>query len=225
MLPLDKKQFNKLKKEYCNYLGATESVDKDMIKDCLRHYLHPEVDYTGKVCLDLGGNVGGFTKLAIDNGATAVYTVECDLRNFEKLSNSFANEPKANIIHAAVSGSENETIKIYKGNTGGSHCSTSILKRNLFVEYDEVRNIHIKELLENYKPDIIKIDIEGAEYDIIQEVADYYPEVLFIELHMGKVKHLAQPTIDLLTGLYPNNQVNSFEVFKHIGGYDCWFKK
>jgi hypothetical protein len=38
---------------------------------------------------------------------------------------------------------------------------------------------------------------------------------------MGKVKQFAQPTIDLLTGLYPKNQVNSFEVFKHIGGYDC----
>ena len=73
--------------------------------------------------------------------------------------------------------------------------------------------------------DFLKLDVEGAEYDIIQDIANYYPDVLFIELHMGKVKQFAQPTIDLLTELYPKNQVNSFEVFKHIGGYDCWFKK
>jgi len=225
MWTTEQKQFNALKREYCKYLDAKERVDRDMIKDCLTHYLHPEVDYTGKVCLDLGGNVGGFTKIAIDNGASAVYTVECDPRNYAKLSNSFAEEPKANIIHAAVSGCNDETIKIYKGNSGGSHCSTSIIKRNLFNEYDEVKNIHIKELLEKYKPDIIKIDVEGAEYDIIQDVAQYYPEVIFIELHMGKVKQFAQPTIDLLSSLYPNSQVNSFEVFKKIGGYDCWFKK
>jgi FkbM family methyltransferase len=225
MYTTERKQFNALKREYCRYLDATERVDRDMIKDCLTHYIIPEVDYTNKVCLDLGGNVGGFTKIAIDNGATAVYTVECDARNYEKLSNSFANEPKATIIHAAVSGCDDETIKIYKGNSGGSHCSTSILKRSSFNEYDEVKNIHIKQLLEMYKPDIIKVDIEGAEYDIIQDIAQYYPEVIFIELHMGKVKQFAQPTIDLLTGLYPNNQVNSFEVFKNIGGYDCWFKK
>ena len=225
MCTTEQKQFNRLKREYCIYLDATERVDRDMVKDCIRHYIHDDVDYTGKVCLDLGGNVGGFTKIAIDGGAAAVYTVECDPRNYQKLQTSFAEEPKANIIHAAVSGCDDETIKIYKGNSAGAHCSTSILKRSSFGEYDEVRNIHIKELLETYKPDIIKIDIEGAEYDIIQDVANYYPEVIFVELHMGKVKQFAQPTIDLLTELYPNNQVNSFEVFKHIGGYDCWFKK
>lgn len=221
----EQKQLNALKREYCKYLDATERIDRDMIKDCLKHYIIPEVDYTDKVCLDLGGNVGGFTKIAIDRGAKAVYTVECDPRNYAKLQNSFANESKATIIHAAVSGCTDETIKIYKGNSAGSHCSTSILKRSSFGEYDEVKNIHIKELLEKYQPDIIKIDIEGAEYDIIQDVANYYPEIIFAELHMGKVKQFAQPTIDLLTSLYPNNQVNSFEVFKHIGGYDCWFKK
>jgi len=185
----------------------------------------PEVDYTDKVCLDLGGNVGGFTKIAIDGGAAKVYTIECDPRNYEKMKASFADEPKANIIHAAVSGSNTETIKIYKGNSNSSHCSTSILKRSMFKDYDEVRNIHIRALLNKYKPDIIKIDIEGAEYEIIKDVAEYFPEVLFVELHMGKVKEYALPTIELLTSIYPNHLVNSFEVFKNIGGYDCWFKK
>jgi FkbM family methyltransferase len=225
MYTTEQKEINKLKRQYCQYLNATERVDRDMIKDCIVHYIKPEIDYTNKVCLDLGSNVGGFTKIAIDNGASMVYSIECDPRNYAKLVDSFASEPKAKIIHAAVSGSNDKTIKIYKGNSGGSHCSTSIIKRSSFGEYDEVKNIHIKNLLQKYKPDIIKIDIEGAEYEIIQDVIDYYPEVIFIELHMGKVKQFVQPTIDLLTTLYPNNEVKSFEVFKNIAGYDCWFKK
>jgi FkbM family methyltransferase len=219
------KSQRELRANYIKYLNATERIDKDMIKDCVVHYIKPEVDYTDKVCLDLGGNVGGFTKLAIDHGAKQVITVECDVRNYTKLSESFAEEPKAKILHAAVSGSDEKTIKIYKGTRGGSHCSTSIMKRSTFHDYDEVQNLHIQDLLDTYKPDIIKIDVEGAEYQILEYIEAYYPEVIFVELHMGKVKEHAQPAIERLTALYPINEVKSFIVFKEIGGYDCWFKK
>lgn len=215
-----------LKKKYLEYLNATEDVDTNMITDCLLHYMKPEIDYTGKVCLDLGGNIGGFTKVAIDCGAKQVYTVECDTRNYEKMKHSFREEPKANILHGAVSGQVCETLKIYKSKSKQAHCSTSIIKRNQFFDsYDEVRNYNIQDLLDQYKPDIIKIDIEGAEYEILEAVEAYYPEVLFVELHMGKVKEFAQPAIDRLVKLYPNNHIHEFQVFKIVAGYDCWFKK
>ncbi len=215
-----------LKKHYLRYLNATERVDNNMITDCIIHYIKPEIDYTGKVCLDLGGNIGGFTKIAIDGGAQAVYTVECDSRNYEKMMNSFRNEPKANIIHGAVSGQTCPTLRIYKGKSKQAHCSTSIMKRSQFSDYDEVNNFNIQELLDKYRPDIIKIDIEGAEYEILQAVEAYHPEVLFVELHMGKVKRFAEPAIKRLVELYPNhNHVHAFTVFNKTAGYDCWFKK
>jgi hypothetical protein len=99
------------------------------------------------------------------------------------------------------------------------------MKRSTFHDYDEVQNLHIQDLLDTYKPDIIKIDVEGAEYQILEYIEAYYPEVIFVELHMGKVKEHAQPAIERLTALYPINEVKSFIVFKEIGGYDCWFKK
>lgn len=215
-----------LRKKYLEYLNATEEVDKKMVNDCIMHYIKPEVDYTGKVCLDLGGNIGGFTKIAIDMGAKEVHTVECDGRNYEKLKQNFQQEPKANILHGAVSGQQCETLKIYKSKSKLAHCSTSIIKRNqMFEDYDEVRNYNIQELLDTYKPDIIKIDIEGAEYEILEAVEAYHPEVLFVELHMGKVKELAQPAIERLEKIYPTSNVHAFEVFRVVAGYDCWFKK
>ena len=212
-----------LKRKYIKYLNATESVDKNMIVDCITNYMTPEIDFTDKVCLDLGGNVGGFTKVAIDGGAKAVYTVECDIRNYEKMAESFADEPKATIIHAAVSDSTAPSIRIYKGNSQQAHCSVSIMKRSKFTDYDEVINIHISELLKKYQPDIIKIDIEGAEYQIIEFVEAYQPEALFVELHMGKVKQYAQPTLERLTALYPKQHVKELIVFQSVAGYDCWF--
>jgi FkbM family methyltransferase len=214
-----------LKRKYIKYLNATESVDKNMIVDCITNYITPEIDFTDKVCLDLGGNVGGFTKVAIDGGAKAVYTVECDIRNYEKMAESFADEPKANIIHAAVSDSTAQTIRIFKGNSQQAHCSVSIMKRSKFADYDEVTNVHISTLLKKYQPDIIKIDIEGAEYQIIEFVEAYQPEALFVELHMGKVKQYAQPTLERLSAIYPKQHIKELIVFQSIAGYDCWFTK
>ena len=192
-----------LKRKYIKYLNATESVDKNMIVDCITNYMTPEIDFTDKVCLDLGGNVGGFTKVAIDGGAKAVYTVECDIRNYEKMAESFADEPKANIIHAAVSDSTAPSIRIYKGNSQQAHCSVSIMKRSKFTDYDEVINIHISELLKKYQPDIIKIDIEGADFDALHSISfetlepNRFPEYLLLETAPPVSNSLAFPAVKL----------------------------
>ena len=86
-------------------------------------------------------------------------------------------------------------------------------------------NVNIQTLLDTHKPDIIKIDIEGAEYDIIEAVESYYPEALFMEMHMGTVKQHCQPTLERLLNLYPENHIKELQVFQKVSGYDCWFKK
>lgn len=215
-----------LRKEYVEYLNATEDVDRSMITDCIKNYGIPEVDYRDKICLDLGANVGGFAKLAVDSGAYRVYSVECDSRNFLKMQTSFQNEEKVNVIHAAVSGSREDDMDIYKGQSKSNHCSTSIIKRTgRYQNYENVKNLNIKDLLHVCKPDIVKIDVEGAEYELIDDVLNYHPEFLFLELHMGKMKDLAQPTLDRLDALYSSSSVEPVIVFKSVAGYDCWYKK
>ena len=85
-----------LKKEYLTFLNAELDVDKDMIVDCLKNYLIPEVDYTDKVCLDLGANVGGFSKIAIDHGAYMSFAVECNPRNVAKMQDCIAKTASFN---------------------------------------------------------------------------------------------------------------------------------
>ena len=69
------------------------------------------------------------------------------------------------------------------------------------------------------------MDVEGAEYELIDDVLNYHPEFLFIELHMGKMKDLAQPTLDRLDALYSSSSVEPVIVFQSVAGYDCWYKK
>ena len=149
-LPIDRKTKRKLKAEYKKFLGAIERVDSDMIGESIVNYLIPEVDYTDKVCLDLGANVGGFSKIAMDFGASKVIAVECDPRNYNMLEDAFENSENVELIHGAVSASEEDTIKIYKNNSQKNHCSTSIIKKknNQFKEYDEVQNVKFNDLVD-----------------------------------------------------------------------------
>lgn len=219
---MERKERLALRKRYAQELGATDRVDKDMIAESISNYIKEEVSYENKICLDLGTNIGAFTKIALEGGASRVYGVECDLRNYNIASNAFASEIKANIIHAAVSGSDQETLTIYKSSSKSNHSSTSILKRNnKFRDYDEVKNYHIDTLLNEIKPDVIKVDIEGAEYDIIESVIDYKPEVLFIELHGDQDN--ARSSIQRLTERYSNSEVSEIIYFGGVGGYDCLF--
>jgi len=221
MARLTKQQSN-LKKRYIAELNAQERVDKDMIKESIVNYIKEEVDYNNKVCLDLGTNIGGFTKIALDHGASRVYGVECDFRNYNIASSNFASEIKVKILYAAVSGSNEETVKIYKSGAKSNHSSTSIIKRNnRFGEYDDVKNYHIENLLSEVKPDIIKVDIEGAEYDIIESILEYKPKILFIELHGNHER--SKSAIQRLTETYKNNQIEEIIIFQEVGGYDCLF--
>lgn len=217
-------KYKDLYKEYKLFLNAELNVDRDMIKESIRNYITEEVDYNGKKCLDLGSNLGAFSKIAIDGGASSVLAVECDQRNFDKISHNFTDIKEVNAIHAAVSGSTEKTLKIFKSDAKSNHSSTSILKRGYrFNEYDEVKNLNFTELVKENKPDIIKIDIEGAEYQIIDSIIDYNPDVLFIELHGSEIK--CADALNELTINYPNNKIDAIHVFQKVGGYDCLFYK
>lgn len=211
-------------------LGGQEDVDKTMISESLMNYRLPEVDYAGKVCLDLGSNIGAFSKIALDQGAKKVIAVECDPRNASIIENNALgkyDKKHFELIRSAVSMLSDKTIKIFKSNSKNQHCSTTIIgdKNNNFKEYNEVPNIKYTSLIKKYNPDIIKIDIETAEYHMMDEIIASSPEVLFIELHAGKYKTLMDPTVERLREIYPISRVEPLIVFGAVSGYDCFFMK
>ena len=216
----------RIRKSYAEKLNATEGVDRGMINESLDNYYKSNIDYTNKVCLDLGANVGAFTQIALDLGAKRVTSVECDRRNFSKLEESFKGDNSINLINAAVTGTHAKTLKLYKSSAKNKHCSTTIYGKNRYSEYDEVENLHISKLLEKYKPQIIKIDIEGAEYTLMDEVLNYFPEVLFIELHgTGNNEFRMKEYTEILKKKYKNSEIEPLIVFGSVWAHDCLFYK
>lgn len=224
-LPLERLDRRRLRQKYKKALNCVEGVDGDMVNESIDNYLLEDVDYKGKVCLDLGANIGGFTQVALDSGAEMVYAVDCDARNFEMLENNFKNDDFVELIFTAVSGLKDKTLKIYKSNSNNSHCSTSIVSKMRFGEYDEVPNTHIKKLFKKYQPDIVKIDVESAEYTMLDDILDYFPDVLFIEFHSGKHKHLMDDAIQRFSEKYTHSKIEPLIVFGGTMAYDCFFKK
>lgn len=224
--PISKLERTRLKKKYVKILSASEGVDDTMIGESIANYLIPEIDYKGMVCLDLGANIGAFTQIALDSGASKVCTVECDVRNFEKLRETFKNDDYVDLIYAAVSGLPEKTLKIFKSSSQNAHCSTSIENKMKFSEYDYVENIHLKKLLKKYNPDIIKMDIESAEYTLIDTLIDYQPKYLFIELHAGKHRAEMYKVLERLETIYPYSKVVPLIIFTdNLIAHDCFFKK
>jgi FkbM family methyltransferase len=220
----DHDQFKNTLKEYELFLNSELRVDREMIVESIRNYIVDFISYENKICLDLGANLGAFSKIAIDYGASKVIAVECDSRNYTKLNHNFRDIDNVEIIHGAISNLNQSTIKIFKSNSKSNHSSTSILKRNnRFNEYDEVVNIDFKTLVKSTKPDIIKIDIEGAEHALIDDIIETLPDVLFIELH-GNYDKCAE-NLGKLSQAYPNTVINEIIVFGGVGGYDCIYYK
>mgnify|MGYP000241403155 CR=1 FL=1 len=225
-LPISKLEKTRLKRKYVKILGASEEVDDKMIGESITNYLLPEVDYKDAVCLDLGANIGAFTQLALDSGASKVVAVECDLRNFEKPQSAYSNDDYVDLVYAAVSGLPDKTLKIFKATSQNAHCGTSIMNKIKFNEYDEVENIHLKKLLKKYQPDIIKMDIESAEYTLMDTLIDYHPKYLFIELHAGKHRAEMNASLERLQAIYPHSKVEPLIIFTdNLIAYDCFFKK
>lgn len=106
MIKLENIKYNKKIGLYYEYI---DSSDKKSINECIKNYTN--VDYSGKTCLDIGANIGGFSIIALNGGAKKIISVECDERNFELLSYNLKDK-NAKLIHGAVSDKNGDYINI-----------------------------------------------------------------------------------------------------------------
>lgn len=146
------------------------TVDKKMIRQCWKHYRHLKVGPGSRV-VDLGANIGGFCKMAFDAGAASITAFEPDPLNFEVLTancGSYCNLVQAAIVSDLFEGDEVKFL--IRKNSKNSACSGQINRHGIesknYVEFSvpAVRFSSLKDL----QPDVLKIDIEGAEYGFIE---------------------------------------------------------
>src|SRR3989344_8770094 len=142
------------------------SSDIFVLKEVYAKKVYGERPYG--VVLDVGANIGAFSVYA---GATAnkVYAFEPESSNYGQLvKNIQLNKKIEKIIPLKVAvGRESKKVYIYKGrfNKGASSAMYKITDEREVAEMRGLSNL--MDELGIHKVDLLKIDIEGGEYDLL----------------------------------------------------------
>lgn len=153
----------------------------------LRDYEYPRGDENplvevrpGDTVVDLGGNIGVFTRYAYHKGAGKIITFEPDRRYFEILKQ---NAPSNAILFNAAIGNEIGKLTL----TESAHLGGSNLWHHAdpTVTQYEVNVYTLDYLLDNGlidKIDFLKVDIEGSEINALKGIRDE---------HLSRVRNIA----------------------------------
>lgn len=189
-IKLSKSYFIFLKPEH---MGMAKGVLVDEEYSNLRQYLNPkEQPSKSRInILDLGSNVGlSALYLADEFHLANICCVEADPRNFELLSKNLrVNEVNAQIIFGAVSAEDSQLLELRFGNN--STCSTLISEKLIHSAHTDkltIPTVSIEKIMNKLKwdkIDILKIDIEGAEDDLLKSSPHWLSSVslIIMEIH------------------------------------------
>jgi FkbM family methyltransferase len=168
-----------VKKKYLNYDLKTDGLNL-LDVNSMFHELFQRQDYDwwyeiqeGDVVVDLGACVGFFTCHALDHGASKVYAVEANREHLRTLCHNVADHwidhYKSPVIpiHAAIGKKDRYALNYYGENVDAPRMSLMDL-----VYQHQIHHI-----------DYLKIDIEGAEFDIFTQ-----ENMLYLQNH---VKHMS----------------------------------
>ena len=131
------------------------------------------------VVLDLGVNIGAFSVLAINKKCKKVIGYECEKSNFDLAIKNILHQKgdtEINLYNRGVSQLEQD-ISLFLCNTEYNNYRHSIIvhkttmkRKSVMVHCDSMKKVI------HQNPDItfIKMDIEGAEIDILENIDEWY---------------------------------------------------
>ncbi|MEX1112069.1 MAG: FkbM family methyltransferase [Candidatus Andersenbacteria bacterium] len=130
------------------------------------------------IAIDCGANVGNVTALMATSGAT-VYAFEPDPSPYQVLQKRFRNFPNVHIYQKAV-WNKKDRLRLYHHQQAQTDpvrwsVASSLVPEKSNVDrnaFDTVETIDIAQFVIDLNQDIalMKIDIEGVEYDIIEHL-------------------------------------------------------
>jgi len=135
---------------------------------------------------DIGANVGKWS-LSNVNNTTEVIAIEAVPETFEKLINNTYNNSKILCLNLAVCNSDKEYIDFYRCeadtlSTLNKNWLDSETSRFYNYKYDKIKckTITIDKLIEIYGvPELIKVDVEGGEFDCISSLTQKVNNLCF----------------------------------------------
>lgn len=143
------------------------------------------------VVVDVGAHTGGYTDFFLSklNEFGKIYCVELNPQNFKTLTNKYSNYSNVFLYNKAVSDVDGQ-INYYEGTDSYTYNiighDMNLNKNNIIGLIDSIR---LDTLLRDEKEiDLVKIDVEGAEYSVLRglgKVVDNIKNIL-LECHLDK---------------------------------------
>lgn len=169
---------------------------RDVTLECL-HYPIGLVDIErDELILDIGANVGGFWNAWKDRFHNW-HLVEPSVYNCEQI---IANGYNGELTNKAVSSTSGDVLKLMKYMAGDSDTLSGNFGTSEFVnegnghgwqgDYEEVQTISLEDLQNDREIGLLKVDCEGAEYDLLMGKDLSKVKFIVMELHnfLGGVK-------------------------------------
>ena len=173
-----------------------------------------------KVCLDIGANIGNYSKLLLNKTNAKVYAFEPMEKSFEELKKIKEQYKDRFFIEKLALGNEDGVKQIYSANDKSEKAS---LEKNLeklsFIDKNNLKkfDVSIKKIDSlnffdtNIKVDFLKIDVEGHEYEVIQGAKKFIdfnsPKFIQIEINW----HQLFKKVNLFEF---SKLLNNYEIFK-----------
>lgn len=172
------------------FVRKGNNCDRKMVKESYDNYSHFDLN-ENDIVLDLGANIGGFVNLCAEANVKKYIGYEPDNENFKVLSENVKKLKNFEIIRSAVSARPEKELVFLQTSSGNKDCSGSICRKprkNLIEQV--VPNTTFDEVFESVRPSIVKMDIEGAEYEWFLNnkgvLPDYIRQISF-EIHSEKM--------------------------------------
>lgn len=149
---------------YGNHYQTGEKKFIELIKD--------ELNF----CLDIGANIGTYSKLLIDDTSSKVFSfepLEDAFKELEKLANNQIYKDRLKVYNFAF-GESNKKKKLYYSNTKSQLASfledanklSFVNKKNNFSKIVEIKKLD--DFVDVKNVDLIKIDTEGYEMNVLK---------------------------------------------------------
>lgn len=185
------------------------------------------------LCFDIGANRGDFTLAALNQGYRVI-AIEAAPRVFSQLVGNFIYNPNVTPLRMAVSGSDDQTIEFFEAEEDG------LSTLNLDWLTDEsmpyagkpyrtitATTITIDKLAELYGiPDLIKIDVEGAEWSVFKGLSSKMGTIAFEwtwatwEEHLEQLQYLKHGGYQLVAPQFIEHHCQMPERWYNIDTFD-----
>jgi FkbM family methyltransferase len=128
--------------------------------------------------IDAGASIGLFTQYILNKGAKQVISVECDERSIKALQSNFYNNNKVTIVPKALSGDIGEQVLYWKDDN--PLISTLTTNHSEFANDNNpnsrlIQTTTLEKIINDScwdRINLLKMDIEGAEWDVIDSTSN-----------------------------------------------------